>query len=190
MIRKIALFILAIPFTVNASAPFGLTWGAPLQGYGEIVENASEQVVTTHTLPKGPSIARYYELYGTQAAGLLKVMMQSGYYSQHSSQFDDDFNFIKASLINIGYHTTESKSSELSSYKCVFQGHCIGKRWYGRLDDNTSAFVVQQAPNRNEQGSIQVIFKSPEQIALELARADALAERAESQRANDELAFD
>ncbi|MCZ4337030.1 hypothetical protein [Shewanella colwelliana] len=113
MIRKIALLILAIPFTVNASAPFGLTWGTPLQGYGEIVENASEQVVTTRTLPKGLSIARYYELYGTQAAGLLRVMMQSGHYALHSSQFDDDFNFIKASLINIGYQTTSILSKPL-----------------------------------------------------------------------------
>ena len=186
---KFAVFLLFMSFSVNASAPFGLSWGDNLNQYGEVVGPQTELRVKTEVLPKPLSIASYYILRGNQELGLLQVSMKSQFYSIYDDSFKEDFNFVKNSLIEIGYQTSEFVPSEVSSYKCVLQGSCSGKRWYAELDDGTHVALEQLVKNRKD-GFIQLVFKSPQQVKIEAQLEAELTSKVQDNRVSDKSAFD
>ncbi|WP_299808542.1 hypothetical protein [uncultured Shewanella sp.] len=164
--KLLSLLLLITPMTVSASAPFGVTWGEDITKYGEVTKRLSYSEVKTDNLPKNNSIAKLYKLVQTPEKGLVKVVMTTHYYSAHGVSFKSDYNDIKNSLIGSGYQTLVFSSAELSSYQCVLQGQCKGKRWVG-VDSSGDIVNLEQKMLGRENAFIHLEFASKDYIDIE-----------------------
>ena len=187
--KKLALLLVLAPLYAHGTAPFGLDWGEDVSRYGEVKRQGDELRVETHALPKSLSLANGYVLYADKQHGLLKVTMTSKIYGLYDDDYNQDFNFIKQSLMDSGYQTTEFISSEMSSYRCVLQGSCSGKRWYGFVGDGTNVALEQLAKTRQD-AFIKLTFKAPKLLQIEAEREELKQLKQQDQMDSDRLAFD
>ncbi|WP_150099958.1 hypothetical protein [Shewanella loihica] len=183
------MLVVLAPLYAHGMAPFGLDWGEDVSQYGEVKRQGDELRVETHSLPKSLSLAKDYVLFADRQHGLLKVIMTSRNYGLYDDDYKEDFNFIKQSLVDTGYQTTEFIGSEMSSYKCVLQGSCYGKRWYGFTDDGTNVALEQVAKTRQD-AYLKLTFKAPKLLQIEAEREDLKQLKQQDQLNSDRLAFD
>ncbi|MCG9711813.1 hypothetical protein L1D29_03135 [Shewanella insulae] len=187
--KKLALLVVSAPLYAHGMAPFGLDWGEDVSQYGEVKRQGDGVRVETHTLPKPLSLANDYELYADTQHGLLKVTMVSYKYGLYDDNLNEDFNFIKQSLIDSGYQTTEFIANKMNSYQCVLQGTCSGKRWYGYMEDGTNVALEQLAKTRQD-AYLKLTFKAPKLLQIEAEREDLKQLKQQDQMNSDRLAFD
>lgn len=147
--RILSLLLLIAPMTVSASTPFGITWGEDIGKYGKVTKLQDYSEVKTDHLPKNNSIAKLYKLVQIPEKGLVKVVMSTHDYSAHGVSFKSDFHKIKDSLIDSGYQVIDFTSGELSSYQCVLQGRCNGKRWVAIDSDGVRVTLEQKMRGRD-----------------------------------------
>ncbi|MCG9723236.1 hypothetical protein [Shewanella sp. Isolate7] len=186
--KKLALLLVLAPLYAHGTAPFGLDWGEDVSRYGEVKRQGDELRVETHALPKSLSLANDYVLYADKQHGLLKVIVTSKIYGLYDDDYKEDFNFIKQSLLDTGYQTTQYFANEMSSYKCVLQVSCSGKRWYGAMDDGTNVSLEQLSETR-EDGYIRMTFKSPRLLQIEAEREELKQLKQKNKNHSDRLAF-
>ena len=177
------------PLYAHGMAPFGLDWGEDVSQYGEVKYQGDEFRVETHVLPKHLSLADDYQLYADKQHGLLKVIMTSKRYGLYDDEYKDDFDFVKQSLLDTGYQTTQYIADEMSSYKCVLQGSCLGKRWYGVMGDGTEVSLEQLARTRQD-AYIKLTFKAPKLLQIEAEREQLKQLKQNNKYHSDRLAFD
>lgn len=187
--KKLALLLIFTSFLSYGMAPFGLEWGEDVTQYGELRQEGGQSRVIAPALPKSLSIADHYILYADNEHGLVKVTMKSHKYGLSEDEFNQDFNFIKQSLIDIGYNTSSFFASEIYSYKCVLQGSCKGKRWYGLIDGSTHVALEQIATTR-ETAFIRLEFKSPHLLHEEAQKELLKAQQQANKMNKDRLVFD
>ncbi|MFV7783710.1 hypothetical protein ACNPKB_07780 [Shewanella marisflavi] len=187
--KKLALLLVLLPLYVHGVAPFGLKWGDDVSLYEEAKHQGDDIWVQTQVVPKALSIAEHYLLSGDAQHGLLQVTMTSYKYGVHADELNDDFQIVKQSLIKSGYLKTDYVASELSSYQCVLQGTCSGKRWYAIDEDGTYVALEQVAKTRQD-AYIKMTFKSPELMEIEAEREELKQLKQQDKLNSDKLAFD
>lgn len=163
--KLFSLLLLIVPMTVSASTPFGVTWGEDIAKYGEVTKREGYCEVKTDHLPKNNSIAKSYKLFQESDKGLVKVVMMTHDYSAHGTSFKTDFHEIKSSLIDSGYHTLAFSPGELSSYQCVLQGQCNGKRWVA-VDSKGVTVSLEQKMRGRDLAFINLEFESKDYIDI------------------------
>ncbi|MCL1137897.1 hypothetical protein [Shewanella pneumatophori] len=146
--KKFILCLLMAPLTVNA-APFGLEWGEEFSLYGEIVQKGIYTEVKAVELPKHDLTAESYQLVGTPEAGLMNVLMKTFDYALFSAQLDSVYAELEDSLLENGFKTTKFTPRNTSSYQCIFQGNCIGRKLEVNHNDGTSAVLEVMIKDRD-----------------------------------------
>ena len=147
--KKFILLLLLAPFSCIAAAPFGLKWGDEFLHFGEAIKTGSWVTVKTTQLPQGNLSAEYYLLEGEEKSGLTKVHMKSFEYTLFSKQLDSDFAKFESSLLDNGFRVKSFTNRNTSSYQCIFQGKCTGRKLEAVHDDGTKAILEVKVKDRD-----------------------------------------
>ncbi|MCK8044619.1 hypothetical protein MSG37_06960 [Shewanella sp. 1CM18E] len=149
MMKKFILFLLIAPFAANAAAPYGLEWGKEFSQYGEIVQKGIYTEVKATELPKDDLSAEYYLLVGKPEEGLIKISMRTFDYSLFGAQLDSDYAELENTLQKTGYQAKKFTPRNTSSYQCIFQGNCIGRKLELEHVSGASAVLEVKIKDRN-----------------------------------------